>query len=73
MTSSNVDEIRYDLASETIHVKYLDGKEPAWKYWPYTKEEAVRFAAAPSTGIACWDMLRVRGTVHEHQRNAAPE
>lgn len=71
--SSNVDQIRYDEAAQTIYVEYLSGAQRDWKYWPYSRSEALAFATAPSTGVAVWDMMRVRGpgNKHQHQRGAA--
>lgn len=68
VSSSNVASATYALDEEQLTISYLDGA--AWQYSPVTVEEALDFARALSKGTWVWDNLKVRGTVHQHQKTA---
>ena len=70
--SSHVRAIRYLRADQVLEVEYGRRGEPSvfWGYGEVTPQEAEDIARAASKGVWLWDHVRVRGTVHEHQRPA---
>ncbi len=68
LLSSNVDKAQYDSERQILYIWYLGGE--CWAYDPYTEKEAAMFMEAPSKGGFIWDHIKVKGTVHQHQRNA---
>src|SRR5262245_9044797 len=68
VSSSNVASATYQAPEHKMIVEYLDGS--VWLYGDISDAEAEAFARAPSKGIFIWDHIKVRGTVHEHQKPA---
>jgi hypothetical protein len=68
VTSSNVAAAQYFGETRELMVEYLDGA--AWIYGDISLAEAEAFARAPSKGTWIWDVVKVRGTVHDHKKPA---
>lgn len=67
--SSNVQEIWYDLPSQSMYIKYQNGG--TYRYWTVTEGEARLFFIAASKGETVWDVFRVRGSKTAHKKSYA--
>jgi KTSC domain len=69
VSSSNVSSARYHRDTLSLVITYLSGD--TWVYDPVSPAEAEAFLLAPSKGRWLWDHVKVRGSRHAHQKNAA--
>jgi hypothetical protein len=63
--SSYAREYSWLKDTQTLLVRHDDGQ--TWSYTPVTEEMARDLYQTPSKGSWCWDHLRVRGSLTEHQ------
>ena len=66
VSSSNVAAAQFIAGQNKMIIAYHD--DGYYEYDGVTEQEAVEFANAPSKGIWCWNVLRVRGSKTAHRK-----